>query len=149
MRQDSRLSRLLHVLLHMEAHEEPITSDTIALMVGSNAALVRRMMAGLRDKGYVASEKGHGGGWTLACPLSEMTLLDVYSALDEPEIFAFGLSDSAPKCLVEQAVNSALDDARRDARARLLKRFSEVRLSDIAADFQARNATRQQAAAHC
>lgn len=138
MRQDSRLSRLLHVLLHMEEAEGPVTSEAIARMIGSNPVLARRMMAGLRARGYVISEKGPGGGWTLGCALSEITLRDIYEALGEPEIFAFGLSDESPRCLVEQAVNTALDDARREARERLLHSFGEVRLSDIAADFKAR-----------
>ncbi|HYE44453.1 MAG TPA: Rrf2 family transcriptional regulator, partial [Caulobacter sp.] len=62
MRKDSRLSRMLHVLLHMAQRHEPMTSDAIAQMLGTNPAVVRRTMAGLRDAGYVRSEKGHGGG---------------------------------------------------------------------------------------
>ena len=138
MRQDSRLSRLLHVLLHMAEAEGPITSDAIAKMLGSNPALVRRIMAGLRNAGYVRSEKGHGGGWTLARPLGEITLLDVHAALGRPELFAFGLANPAPQCLVEQAVNEAMRRALDDAEHTLLKRFGEVRLSDIADDFRER-----------
>ncbi len=141
MRQDSRLSRLLHVLLHMAEAEGPLTSDTIARMLGSNPAVVRRIMAGLRDGGYVISEKGHGGGWTLTRPLSEITLLDVHRALGDPELFAFGLANPAPKCLVEQAVNATMRQALDEAEETLLKRFGEVRLSDIDEDFRARFAT--------
>ena len=139
MRRDSRLSRLLHVLLHMDEHDGPLTSETIARMLGSNAAVVRRTMAGLRDAGYVASEKGHGGGWTLARPLSEITLLDIYRALGSPELFAFGLASEAPSCLVEQAVNAAMERAIEDAERMLLARFGEIPLSTIAANFDARN----------
>ena len=138
MRQDSRLSRLLHVLLHMEGHDTAITSETIATMLGSNSAVVRRTMAGLREAGYVTSEKGHGGGWRLARPLNEITLLDVYKALGEPEIFAFGLADPAPQCLVERAVNTAMRDALRQSQEVLLTRFGEIALSDIARDFDTR-----------
>jgi len=138
MRQDSRLSRLLHVLLHMAETDGPITSDTIAGMLGSNPALVRRMMATLREGGYVRSEKGHGGGWTLARPLSDITLLDVHSALDRPGVFAFGLADPTAKCLVEQAVNAAMSEALDSAQETLLRRFADIRLSDIAADYRQR-----------
>lgn len=65
MRSDSRLSRMLHVLLHMARQDRPMTSQTVAGMLGSNAAVVRRTMAGLRDTGYIRSEKGHGGGWVI------------------------------------------------------------------------------------
>ena len=139
MRQDSRLSRLLHVMLHMEGHSGPITSEVISTMLGSNPAVVRRIMAGLREAGYVTSEKGHGGGWTLARPLSEITLLDVYRALGPAEIFAFGLANPTPQCLVEQAVNSAMRTALEEAEQTLLTRFGEIALSDIASDFRQRS----------
>ncbi len=141
MRQDSRLSRLLHVLLHMAEADGPLTSNRISKMLGSNPAVVRRIMAGLRDAGYVVSEKGHGGGWTLARPLSEITLLDVHRALGTPELFAFGLANPTPQCLVEQAVNATMRQALDMAEKALLKRFGEVRLSDIDDDFRALYAT--------
>lgn len=138
MRQDSRLSRLLHVLLHMAEADGPITSNAIAAMLDSNPALVRRIMAGLREAGYVRSDKGHGGGWSLVRPLSDITLLDVHTALGRPGIFAFGLANPTPTCLVEQAVNSAMSDALDEAQQSLLTRFADIRLSDIDADYRAR-----------
>ena len=141
MRQDSRLSRLLHVLLHMHGRDTPLTSETIAAMLGSNPAVVRRTMAGLREAGYVRSEKGHGGGWTLNRPLSEITLLDVYRALGHAELFAFGLSNEDPSCLVEQAVNSAMRRTLLEAEQLMLQRFGEVTLADLAADFAKRRAS--------
>ena len=54
MRRDSKLSSILHVLLHM-AHAEhlgrPMTSEELAGYLGTNAVLVRRVMAGLRERG--------------------------------------------------------------------------------------------------
>jgi Rrf2 family protein len=138
MRNDSRLSRMLHVLIHMDRHEHSVTSEMIAKMLNTNPVVVRRTMAGLREQGYVRSEKGHGGGWTLVRPLSEITLLDVYSAIGEPHLFAIGPADDQPKCLVEQAVNAALEDAMKEAQALLLRRLGSVTLDEIAADFEAK-----------
>jgi DNA-binding IscR family transcriptional regulator len=44
----------------------------------TNPVVVRRIMAGLRDRGYVRSEKGHGGGWQIACDFGAVTLRDIY-----------------------------------------------------------------------
>ena len=76
MRRDSRLSGVLHVLLHMAEHPHPITSEMLARAMGTNPVVIRRLMAGLRQRGFVRSEKGHGGGWTIACDLRTVTLLD-------------------------------------------------------------------------
>jgi Rrf2 family protein len=140
MRTDSRLSRMLHVLIHMARHDGPATSEVIARMLNTNPVVVRRTMAGLRDRGFVASEKGHGGGWVLTRPLENITLRDVYDALGEPTLFAIGLADDAPECLVEQAVNAALEDALAEAEKLLLERLGHVTLADLARDFDERMA---------
>jgi len=132
MRQDTRLSRVLHVLIHMEKHEKPATSDAIAAMLQTNPVVVRRTMAGLRDAGYVTSEKGHGGGWVLARPLAEITLLDIHKALGNPDMFSIGLSGDNPACVIEQSVNVALADAMTEAQALLLSRFGKITLADLA-----------------
>jgi Rrf2 family protein len=138
MRNDTRLSRMLHVLIHMARHEQPATSETLAQMLDTNPVVVRRTMALLKKQGYVASAKGHRGGWTLARPLADMTLLDIHRALGPASLFALGLATDHPQCLVEQAVNAALTEAFEAAEALLLKRLGEVTLEQLAADFQAR-----------
>src|SRR6476646_1999128 len=129
MKRDSRLSGVLHVLLHMAQQPGPATSAMLAKAMDTNPVVIRRIMAGLRDQGYVRSEKGHGGGWTLACDLSEVTLRDIYTALGSPSLMAMGNRTEAPGCLVEQAVNAALNQAFDDAEALLLSRFAEVSLA--------------------
>ncbi|UIJ46730.1 Rrf2 family transcriptional regulator [Sphingomonas cannabina] len=138
MRRDSRLSGVLHVLLHMAEHDGPVTSELLARAMTTNPVVIRRIMAGLREQGYVRSEKGHGGGWTIACDLSAVTLRDVYDALGSPELLAMGNRTEAPGCLVEQAVNAALEQAFHDAEALLLARLGEVTLAELSADFHAR-----------
>jgi Rrf2 family protein len=138
MRTDSRLSRMLHVLIHMDKQQSHTTSEQIAQQLKTHAVVVRRTMAGLREHGYVRSDKGHGGGWVLARPLAQMTLLDVYRALGEPPVFAIGEAEDHAECLVEQAVNAALADALTEAEAALLARFGSVTLAEIARDFEKR-----------
>jgi DNA-binding IscR family transcriptional regulator len=138
MKRDSRLSGVLHVLLHMAEHEGPMTSETLAKAMQTNPVVIRRVMAGLREAGYVRSEKGHGGGWTLACDLGAVTLRDVYNALGHPALLSIGNRTESPGCLVEQAVNAALSDAFREAEVLLLARFETVTLAALSADFHAR-----------
>lgn len=138
MRRDSRLSGVLHVLLHMAERDGPVTSDVLARMLDTNPVVIRRIMAGLRDQGYVQSEKGHGGGWKLACDLSTVTLRDIYAALGSPILLAIGHRTEATECLVEQTVNAALQDAFQDAENLLLTRLGEVTLAKLSADLHSR-----------
>lgn len=135
MKRDSRLSGVLHVLLHMAEHQGPATSEVLAKAMNTNPVVVRRVMAGLRDGGFVRSEKGHGGGWTLARDLSTVTLRDIYDALGRPTLLAVGNRTDNPDCLVERAVNAALGSAFDDAEALLLSRFGAITLAQLSADF--------------
>lgn len=110
--------------------------------MSTNPVVIRRTMAGLRDRGFVHSEKGHGGGWSIAVNLEPVMLLEIYDSLGQPEILAMGNRTDAPGCLVEQAVNSALGDTFNEAEALLLRRFGEITLAQLSADFHARMSAR-------
>jgi DNA-binding IscR family transcriptional regulator len=138
MKRDSRLSGVLHCLLHMAELDRPATSERLAEAMQTNAVVIRRLMAGLRDAGFVASAKGHGGGWVLSCPLEHITLRDIHEAVGAPELLAVGHREESPGCLVEQAVNAALEQAYRDAEAVLLARLGSVTLAALSRDFHLR-----------
>jgi Rrf2 family protein len=141
MKRDSRLSSMLHILLHMAHAGRQLTSEELAQMLRTNPAVVRRTLAGLREKGLVVAEKGHGGGWTIARPLAAITLYDVYEALGEPAFFAMGHRIEQPKCLVEQAVNAALDQTLDEAAAMIVGRLRAVTLASLCEDFNRRYPT--------
>ena len=131
MNTDRRLSDVLHVMLHLAQLERPVTSDVLAKALGTNPAVFRRTMAGIREAGYVQSGKGHGGGWTLARPLERITLLQVYSALGRPNLFAIGSRSDQPDCLVERNVNAVLADTMAEAEALFVARFGEITLDKL------------------
>ncbi len=138
MKQDSRLSGALHALLHMAEQPGPMTSEELAACMHTNPVVVRRVMAGLRRAGFVRSEKGHGGGWSIARDLETLTLGDIHAALGSRTIFAIGNRSKNPQCLVEQAVNEALDGAFAEAEALLIARLDAVTLADLSAGFHRR-----------
>lgn len=143
MKRDSRLSSVLHALLHMAEHDGPMTSTALGQCLGTNPVVVRRTMGFLREAGIVAADRGHAGGWRIAADLSRVSLRDLHLALGEPAIFAIGHRNQSPGCLVEQSVNAALDDAFVEAEALLMERLGTVMLADLAADFHRRHDTRR------
>jgi len=138
MSSDVRLSSVLHLLLHMADASAPMTSEAMAKAMGSNPVVARRTFAGLREAGIVRSTKGPGGGWALARRPEDVTLRMLYEAIGAPRLFAFGNRSDHPSCLVEQAVNAELDDARQQAEAVLLARMEAVTLASLSKDFDAR-----------
>ncbi|WP_193089339.1 Rrf2 family transcriptional regulator [Advenella sp. FME57] len=134
MQRDTRLARLLHILIHMRLRGGSTTSDTIAQMLDTNPVVVRRTMAALRESGYVKSTGGPGGGWALACDLNELTVRDVYDAIGHTAPFVFGPAHDKPSCPVEASVNRHIDEVLSSVENTLLQLLDEKLLSDISND---------------
>lgn len=131
---DTRLARLLHVLLHMHLRGGRTTSETIAEMLHTNPVVVRRTMAAMRDAGYVTSTGGGGGGWSLSANLDELTVADVYKALAPTSAFTLGPAADNPNCPVEAAVNRCIEEALMKAENNLLHQFGRTRLTDLSSE---------------
>jgi Rrf2 family protein len=136
MRKDSKLSRMLHVLLHMAREKKPFTSEQIAVMLDTNPVVIRRTMSCLKKAGFVHADKGPGGGWTLIQNLNEISLYDIYQAVGEPTIFAMGNEQETPNCLVERVVNTALNQAMLEAQNILIQQLKSTNLAKLAQDFE-------------
>lgn len=131
MRKDSRLSRVLHVLLHMYHAEKTLTSEQIAEMVGTNPVVIRRTMGLLKNNHYVRTEKGPNGGWILNCNLDEVSLYDIYLAIGKSPLFTIAMDHEDTPCTIEQAVNKALINELSEAEHLLLNRFKDIKLSAL------------------
>lgn len=134
MKRNTRLADILHVLLHMATYREPVTSESLASIMGTNPVVIRKTLGALRELRYVCSEKGHHGGWLLVCDMKKVTLYDIWQAIDAPSLFALNSRNAHPECLVENAVNHALDEARQAAEAVLLTRMKAVTLDQLFTD---------------
>ncbi|WP_072016892.1 Rrf2 family transcriptional regulator [Erwinia oleae] len=62
MKRDSKLSAVLHVQVRMAEYSTPITLEQRSTLMSTHPVVVRRLMAGLRERGYVRAEKGHRSG---------------------------------------------------------------------------------------
>lgn len=145
MKSSSRLSDVLHILLHLAQADSPLTSDALASAICTNPVVLRRLMVGLREAGFVTSEKGHGGGWSMAAPLDRVTLHDVHVALGAPALVSLGFREDQPQCLVAQVVNESLQSAMQEAETTLLARLQGITLADLSARFGPRLKAHQRA----
>lgn len=134
----SQLSDVLHVLVHLAESDTPVTSEALAKAMDTNPVVLRRLMGGLRDAGLVASGKGHGGGWTLAARLEDVSLRDVHLALGAPPLVSLGFREDRPTCLVAQVVNASLQASVQQAEAALLDQLGAMSLADLAAGVRQR-----------
>ena len=138
MKMDTRLSMALHAVLHIAEADLLITSADLAQRMRADASVIRRTLSGLRQKGYIKSDKGHGGGWQINCDLRDVTLYDVYISVSSPTVFTLGVADKESQCLVERAVNEVIRSALVDAEQILHERLKSCNLAQLSAEFNAK-----------
>ncbi len=107
---NSRFSTAVHILtLLASTPEERVTSEYIAMSVGTNAVVIRRQLALLREAGLVESKGARGGGWALTRTPERIRLSEVRAALGKEASFRMHRNEPHPKCVVGQNVRQALE----------------------------------------
>ena len=84
---NSRFAVAVHILTLLEqGGGEPMTSEHVAGSVNTNPSLVRRLLSSMARAGLTTSQFGAGGGALLARPADQITLGDVYRAVDAGDL---------------------------------------------------------------
>lgn len=114
MSANSQFTTAVHALcwiaLAARHGESPITSERIAESLASHPVLVRRVLAPLREAGVVGVRRGPGSGWRLERPAEQITLREVYAALDLGTPFALHPHEPKPDCPVGHGIRPALTE---------------------------------------
>lgn len=132
---NTRLAVATHILTFLQTQAgKPATSELIASSVNTNPTLIRRLLSQLARAGLTTSQMGSGGGALLARSADRITLLDVYSAVDDKgEVFA--LHDQPnPKCSVGRHVNGVLKARIVEAEKALRDQLAQTTIADMADD---------------
>lgn len=82
---NSRFAVSVHILAYLAFRKDvSVPSAEIASSVDTNPVVIRRLLAALVKAGLVMAHKGALGGFKLARPATELSLLEIYRAA-EPE----------------------------------------------------------------
>ena len=111
MQTSSRFAVAVHILtLLAGADDEPIKSDQMAGSVNTNPVVIRRILCSLSRAKLVTSQTGAAGGSRLARKPSQISLLDVYRAVEEGGVFALHRQPPSRGSLVGGAIEPVLKD---------------------------------------
>lgn len=132
----SRFAVGIHILSLLEINKDTVnSSEFIASSVNTNPVVIRKIMGMLKNAGLVKVRPGVAGA-ELAKKLSEITLLDVYRAVDVvPEKELFGMHEHPnPDCLVGRNIQSAIVPIFTTAQSALEKALVNITIEDVVKD---------------
>ena len=137
MQISSRFTVAAHVLICIEMfkNERKVTSDFLASSVNVNPVVIRRILQQLKGAGIVTVTRGSGGADT-AKPLDEITLLDLYNAVecvDDGALFHFP-EDPNQLCPVGRNIHAVLDGRLEDIQRAMEEQMKSVTIRDIVED---------------
>ena len=139
---NSRFALAVHLLalLAIENKDEPTTSDYLARSARTNPVVIRRILGTLRRAGLVTAQPGAGGGTSLACRPEDITLLDVYRAIGEGELFSLGSREPNPYCICGRNLQPILTDVFCKAEQAVEDTLAGITVSQIASEVEERDA---------
>ena len=106
---NSRFAVAVHVLALMaKSGDEPVKSEQMAGSVNTNPVVIRRILCVLARAELIKSQTGAAGGSKLAREPNQITLLDVYRAMEEGGVFSLHRQSPNRHCLVGGNIGSVL-----------------------------------------
>lgn len=138
MQISSRFTMAVQVLTCIEVlkDEMPLNSEMISGSVGVNPVMIRNLFRMLKKAGLITVQRGGNGGVSLAKPIDEISLLDVYNAVDsveDGELFHFHENPNA-NCPVGRNIHNVMDDRLDEIQEAMEQKMASMKLSDVISD---------------
>lgn len=139
MQISSRLTIAIHVLACIETlgKDYKVTSDFLAESVNVNPVVIRRLLQQLKAAGIVEVTRG-SGGTEIVRPLNEITMLDLYNAVEcigDGQLFRFHENPNQ-NCPVGRNIHNVLD-SRLDRVQRAMEReMEQITMEEIIKETQ-------------
>ena len=133
----SKFTVAVHILTCIDIFggQMRVTSDFLSGSTGVNAVIVRNVLGQLRNAGIVETRQGSGGAH-LAKALDEITLYDIYKAVDcvdDEGLFHFHENPNV-ECPVGRNIHKAMDGRLEAAQSALENELKSTTLAQVVAD---------------
>jgi Rrf2 family protein len=111
-----------------------ITSGDLAVSINTSPSFVRRVLAKLSKAGLVATTTGKTGACRLAREAKDVSLLDIYEAVDAPKAFSIHSYTEQKACRVSCHIKAALEKALGKTQKSMEGSLAEISLAQIVSD---------------
>jgi Rrf2 family protein len=130
----------VHLLTALAANPgKVVRSEDAAESANTNPVVVRRLFSLMTTAGLIRARLGPRGGFELARPAEDITLRDVFAALESGELFTEHRSPPSASCPVGAHILPILREATAPAVEALQRELSRTTVADIAGAVVARS----------
>ena len=134
MQISSRVTLAVHIFACIDVFKDDykVTSDFLAGSTNVNPVIVRKILGQLKAAGLVEVARGSGGA-SIPKPLSEISFLDIYNAVEcveNGELFHFHENPNT-ECPVGRNIHAVLDDKLMRVQKAMENELSSITLEDI------------------
>lgn len=112
------------------------TSSDLAMSVNTSASFVRRVLAKLSKANLVSTTTGKAGFCSLAKKPDEISLLEIYRAVDAPQTFAIHDYPVQTKCMISCNIETTMRKVLCKAQKSFETSLSETSLAEVIADIK-------------
>ena len=132
MSTSSRFAVAVHVLSLMAwADDETLKSEQVADSVNTNAVVIRRMLCELAESKLVVSQTGAMGGSRLAREPEQITLLDIYQAVESRGVFSLHRHPPNRDCPVGVNIGPVLNEVLDEVDTAVEKVLANITIKDV------------------
>jgi Rrf2 family protein len=137
MQISSRFTLAVHILIVIETfkHEQKVTSELMASSANVNPTVIRRLLQQLKKADIVTVRRGSGGA-DITRPLEDITLLDIYRAVEPVEngqLFHFHEGPN-PLCPVGRNIHRIMDHRLEEIQNAMEDKMRRITVADVMAD---------------
>lgn len=142
MKYSHKYSDAIHILAYLDIYKDgDLSSKAIASSVEANASVIRNLMGDLRKAGLIESRQGVTGA-TLAKAPKDISLLDIYNAVNMDHDLLHIDPKTNPKCVVGGNIQDTLNKTYREIEEKATDEMEQISLQDIIDDISVRQAAK-------
>ncbi|MDE5936770.1 MAG: Rrf2 family transcriptional regulator [Ruminococcus sp.] len=132
MQFSSRLTIATHILLCIETFKDDykVTSNFLASSINTNPVIVRNILGLLSSAGIVEIKAGVGGA-SLAKSPNEITLLDIFKAVEKEESLFHFHENPNSQCPVGRTVHSVMDGKLDNIQSAMENEMAKITLNQL------------------
>jgi Rrf2 family protein len=133
----TQFSIAVHLMVALGFHRErQATSSELAASVNTSPSFVRRVLAKLSKANLVSTTTGKSGSCLLAKKPRDISLLEIYRAVDAPKTFAIHDYPVQRRCQVSCNIEATMNKVLAKAQKSFERSLRETSLAQVIADIK-------------